>query len=87
MNLQLGSDTEARIKSRVATGKYATPADVVIAGLDLLERREQLRSEDLEHVRKQIFTGLQQLDRGEGLDGEQVFADLLSELDEPRAGK
>ena len=76
MNLQLGSDTEARIKKRISTGKYATPADVVIAGLQLLEEREQTRSEDLDHVREQIFTGLQQLDRGEGLDGEQVFAEL-----------
>jgi len=47
MNLQLGSDTEARIKKRISTGKYATPADVVIAGLQLLEEREQTRSEDL----------------------------------------
>jgi hypothetical protein len=29
-----------------------------------------------------IFTGLQELDHGDGLDGEQVFKDLLAELDD-----
>ena len=87
MNLQIGSDTEARIQERLKSGRYSTPIDVVLAGLQLLEEREQTRSVDLEHVRKQIFTGLRQLDRGEGLDGEQVFADLLAEMDEPRETK
>ncbi len=87
MNVEFGSDTEQRIKERIRTGKYATPADVLLAGLQLLDEREQSRTDQLTHVRRQVFTGLEQLDRGEGLDGEQVFADLLAELDEPHDPK
>ncbi len=82
MNLQLGSDTKARIQQRIKTGRFATPTDVVLAGLQLLEQQEKSRSAEIDHVRELIFTGLQELDRGDGLDGEQVFKDLLAELDD-----
>jgi Arc/MetJ-type ribon-helix-helix transcriptional regulator len=82
MNLQL--DADARIFERLKTGIYSSPIEVVIAGIQLLEARDRERSADLELVRSQIFSGLQQLDRGEALDGEQVFSDLLAELDIPR---
>lgn len=87
MNLQLKSETEARIERRIKTGKYAMPVDVLLAGLQLLEEREQIRSAELEQVREKIFTGLQQLDRGEGLDGEEVSSALLAELDDQREPK
>ena len=87
MNLQLESKTEARIQERIRTGKYATPNDVVLAGLNLLEQHERARATDLANIRGQVASGLQQLDRGEGLDGEEVFAELLAGLEEQRDSK
>ena len=87
MTLQLGSDTEARIHERIKSGKYATPNDVVLAGLELLEQREQTHATDMEELRKKIQHGIDQLDRGEGFDGETVMAELLANLEESRAGR
>jgi hypothetical protein len=39
------------------------------------------RAQDLAQVRQKIAAGLEQLDRGAGLDGEETFAQLLSQLD------
>jgi antitoxin ParD1/3/4 len=84
MNLQLGPQTEARIWQRLRSGKYATPDDVVIAGLQLLDEFENTQAGHLAHIRAMIATGIDELDRGEGLDGEQVFSELLAELDDKR---
>jgi hypothetical protein len=43
---------------------------------------ERNRSVDLDQVRRKIAVGLEQLERGEELDGDQVFEELLAGLDE-----
>jgi antitoxin ParD1/3/4 len=42
------------------------------------EQRSEVRRQELRH---KIAEGLAQLDRGEGIPGEQVFAELDAELD------
>ncbi len=87
MTVELGSDAEARIQERIKSGRFATPNDVVLAGLHLLDKREQERADDLVALRRSIARGFEELDRGEGADGEAFFAELLAELDEERDGK
>ncbi len=87
MNLQLEPQTEARIQQRIKSGKYATPHDVVVAGLRLLEEMDQSPAERMEHIREMISKGLDELDRGEGLDGEQVFFELLEEMGDEQDAK
>ena len=43
--------------------------------------REQLYEVRRQELRHKIAEGLAQLDRGEGIPGEQVFAELDAELD------
>ena len=51
------------IDQEIAAGKYPTADAVVLAGLRLLQRRE----EGFDELRRQIQLGLDELDRGEGV--------------------
>ena len=86
MAIALRPETEQRIEDRVKDGSYRSPDEVVQAALQLLEQRERRRQADLEGVRRKIAIGIEQLDRGEGFDGERTFAELLADLDEPDEG-
>lgn len=57
MNINLGLQWEEFISGSVQSGRYLSASEVVREGLRLLQEREDLR--------KQIDTGVGQLDRGE----------------------
>ena len=83
MSITLRPDTERRIEDRLKAGRYSTADDVVQDGLKLLEQRERERQQASDEVRRRIAVGIDQLDRGEGLDGDRVFKELLAELERP----
>jgi antitoxin ParD1/3/4 len=62
----------------VAEGAFSNASDFVRA----LIRLDKEQQEKLAGLRGDIAVGIDQLDRGEGLDGERVFAELLD--DEPQ---
>ena len=82
MSVDLQPDTLRRIEDRVGAGRYGSADEVVRAGLDLLEQREQQRQQNIEEVRHKIARGVHEFERGDGFDGEQVFEELLASLDE-----
>jgi antitoxin ParD1/3/4 len=89
LNVSLTSELENFVTSRVASGRYLTASEVVRDGLRLLEERQHLRDEALAGVRQKIEEGLASLDRGEGLDGESVLAEIerrVATHREPAAG-
>lgn len=81
MRLQLKRDTEKLIEERIKPGSFASADDVVLAGLKLLDEREQASRLGLKESRQKITIGLQQLDGGHGVDGDAVFEELLLGLD------
>ncbi len=68
MALALPSDVQQLVDDMVASGSYDSEAAVVRAALRLLKQREELKDE--------IREAIAELDRGEGIDGEQVFKEL-----------
>jgi antitoxin ParD1/3/4 len=52
----------------VASGEYETADEAIAAGVRLLMGRRQLREE--------IQKGIDELDAGQGIEGERVFAEL-----------
>jgi hypothetical protein len=46
-------------------------------------KEERDRKDALEHLRREIQRGLDQLERGEGHDAEEVFEELLCGLPDP----
>ena len=86
MNVSLTPELETLVHEKVGSGLYTSASEVVREGLRLLKERDTVQQQRLEQLKKEIALGLEQLDRGEGLDGEQVFAELR-QLSEDRRGQ
>ena len=73
MNITLGPDAQKMVDERMKRGGYATPEQVVLAGLASLEREEHFgdfATGEWDRLLDEAEQG------GESLDGEVVFAEL-----------
>lgn len=73
MNVSLGPDAQRLVEERMKRGGYASPEDVLLAGLAALERDESagdFAPGEWNELLAQGEAG------GESLDGEQVLAEL-----------
>ncbi|MFN3192909.1 MAG: type II toxin-antitoxin system ParD family antitoxin [Aureliella sp.] len=68
MNVQLSPDAIQFVEGLVASGQFESAEEAVAAGVQLLKSQQQLRAE--------IQKGIDELDAGQGIDGEVVFAEL-----------
>ena len=73
MNLNLPNEITDFVKGLVSQGRFDSEEAAVVEGIRLLMGREQLRAE--------IQKGVDQLDNGECLDEEAVFAEVNTEID------
>ena len=76
MNVSLTPELEKLVESKVQSGRYQYASEVVREGLRLLEDQNRLREMRLEEVRRKVQAGIDELDRGEGIEGETVLAEL-----------
>lgn len=81
MHVALPPELEQLVTARVQSGRYSSVSEVIREALLLLEEREQVYELRRQALRHKIAEGLAQLDRGEGIPGEQVFAELDAALD------
>lgn len=77
MNVALKAEFERFVEDQVRAGKYPTAEEVVGAGLELLRQRQAT----LLGIRSKITEGMDQANRGELLDGEQVFNEVFGAVD------
>ena len=88
MNVSLTPEQVRFIEEKVQTGRYQTAAEVVREGLRLLMERDsdaQRRFDAWrEEVRRKIDLGLEQAKRGELVDGDEVFAELMQSIERHR---
>lgn len=80
MNISLTSDLEKLIQAKVESGQYLSASEVVSEALYLLKERDQIREMRLEELRKEVQIGIDQADRGELLDGPEVFEKLRDKV-------
>lgn len=76
MNVSLTPELETYIQNKVEAGRYASASEVVREALRLLEQKDVERAAALQEFQAEIDRRLASLDRGEGMGGEQFFADL-----------
>jgi len=81
MNVSLTPELERYINEKVETGSYRSASEVVRESVRLLQRVEEDRAARLAALRYEIGVGLAQLDRGESVDGEEAFAEILGALE------
>jgi len=87
--VNLTPDLAGFVQEQTKSGKYASVSEVVQEALRLFEAAEQIRARRLQDVKAKISEGLASLNRGEGLDGEEVSENSKRPFQEPeekRAG-
>jgi antitoxin ParD1/3/4 len=89
MSISLTPELEQFIQNQVASGKYTSTEEVIIAGIKLLEERENIYKGRFEELKREIAIGIEASERGEVIDGEIVFRQLEQKLQQRRqqAGK
>jgi len=88
MSVDLHPELERLITSKVTSGRYSSASDVVRDALQLLEERDEMFTRHKDNIRRQIEEGWQCAQRGELVDGNEVFDRIDSELDAiERSGK
>ena len=85
MQITLPPELEQFIKNQVASGKYASTDEVFLAGIKLLQERENLYQGRFEELRREIMVGVEAAERGEFLDAETVMIGLQEKLQQRRA--
>ncbi|NOT32108.1 MAG: type II toxin-antitoxin system ParD family antitoxin [Planctomycetes bacterium] len=88
VNFEPTPEQQRFIEAKLGSGQYRDAGEVLRAGLRLwmkLEQDEEKRHQAwLEDTRKKVQEGLDELDRGEWVDGEQVFRCMQERIDEHR---
>jgi antitoxin ParD1/3/4 len=77
MTIALQPEQEEFIQAQLETGRYTNAAAVIAEALNLLEKRNHY-DRWVEEVRHKIDLAAEQLDRGEGVDGETAIAALMA---------
>jgi antitoxin ParD1/3/4 len=77
VNVNLGPTFDSFIADLLKTGLYQSQSEIVREGLRLLKEREELKQLRVGELRKEITLGSQQADRGEFVDGENTFSEIL----------
>jgi antitoxin ParD1/3/4 len=79
MNLTLKPELESFIQQEILAGKYSSPDEAIEAALNLLQSKNSVDRLAAE-LREKIDIAAAQLDRGEGLNGDDVIASLRAKL-------
>jgi antitoxin ParD1/3/4 len=82
MSVQLAPESEAILNRLVASGAYSTPAAAVAAAVQLLEAQAERRKKH-EELTALIQEGIESAERGELHDGEEVFEEILRDIELP----
>ena len=87
VNISLTPELETSLRSRVKSGQYQTTSEVVREALRLLQRQEKERGEAFKGLKAKLERGAAQAQRGELLDGDEVFEELRQLIEEHRRAK
>ena len=83
-NINLTDHLDRLVEAEVGSGRYGNASEVVREGLRLIERRKQEERAKLKWLRGAVREGLDQTDRGEGVEFDSI-GDLDRHID--RIGK
>jgi antitoxin ParD1/3/4 len=80
VNVSLPPDLDRFLKELVAAGRYNSPEEAICVGLRLLQDREEISRLRTEELQKAVAIGVEQANRGELIDGEEVFKFLHEKI-------
>jgi Arc/MetJ-type ribon-helix-helix transcriptional regulator len=65
----LPEDIANRVNARLASGGFASAEDVIRAGVEALDERDEAARDWLAYAQQEAADGFAELDRGEGIKG------------------
>ncbi len=80
MTVSLTTEMEQLVQEQVASGRYASPAEVLREALQLLSERDGARWKQFIALKQDITVGVEQSLRDEVMDAEELFEQLLREV-------
>ena len=87
VNISITPELDVFLQNRVKSGRYQTTSEVVREALRLLERHERERDQAFQQLKAKLKRGAAQANRGELIDGDQVFDELREMIEERRRSK
>lgn len=84
MDITLTPELEQYLQSKVSSGEYASPNEVFLVGIRLLQDLEQTYQGRFEELRNEVRFGLEAAERGEVVDSDKVFnrlAEILVDIE------
>ena len=79
MNVTLPPELEQFVSQKVESGQYLCESEVILEALRLLRERDELDRIRLEALRKEIAIGIEQLERGEYTEYDEVSLKAMFE--------
>ena len=80
MRIPLPRDLEEMIERKVGAGGSKSASELVVEALYLLAARDRFLEGEHEELRREIQIGIDQCERGEVVDADEVFAQLRERM-------
>ncbi|MBD2773498.1 type II toxin-antitoxin system ParD family antitoxin [Iningainema tapete] len=80
MKVSLTPEVEQLIQEKINSGQYTSVSEMIAEGLRLLDERDKLRAARFAELKQKIREGIEAADRGELIDGEEVFAEIEEDI-------
>ncbi len=80
MQIVLPPELEDLVQRQLASGKYQTAIEVLLAGVKLLEQQEDIYQGRLQGLQQEVLIGLEAFQRGELVDGSTAIAQIRANL-------
>ncbi|MHC5766897.1 MAG: type II toxin-antitoxin system ParD family antitoxin [Nostoc sp.] len=80
MNVSLTPELEQLVKDKVNSGRYHSVNEVMGEALRLLDERDRVQEKRLAELKAKIQEGIEASERGEVVDGEEVFAEIEEDI-------
>ena len=87
MNVNLGTVFDQFVADLLKTGLYQTQSEILREVLRLLKEKEELKQLLFAELRKEIAIGGAEADRGEFVDGSEVFSAIRNRSAERHRAK
>jgi antitoxin ParD1/3/4 len=85
MQVSLTPELTKLIQEKIQGGHYRSTLEVIGEALRLLDDRDRVATVRFGELQQKIQIGVAELDQGEGLDGEDVFAELEADIQQAEA--
>jgi antitoxin ParD1/3/4 len=86
MTVTLTAEQEQFIAEQLKDGHYRSAADVVAQSLGMLRAQEEFIRSNAAELREKIATGMEQIRRGEVVDGKTAIQNLREKLHQRERG-